>query len=367
MRATKGAQLRLKTYVMRHRAKDTKWKRTPENPSSQLVIIFIIFDWNVLTYLREPDKLSGSPLHFWVLALQEILFSWIDSKRTCFPFSTAHFADIYHGSSDLYDAKLQHLSQITDDWCLFEYPNPESELFLDRCVDIQAYFKICAEHMHSGSTESSEFLKNVQDNVAATLDGQAEEIPSEEWRTLILRLTTALRSQNMDNDTEILRINKAMRNAGPVGEDVQLDFPALSSSATSLDPVAFRASVDEAILNSSFPYRNSTEAIEGLLPYDLSTLPPFMRSLLEANVIVDLVGLSNEKLRKETAARSLHTDLQHLRYGLRTKFFITADEALLQRAKAISVWLDLPVIVFSIQEFVTLTVQVAKKQRPDGA
>lgn len=228
------------------------------------------------------------------------------------------------------------------------------------------YYKFYCTTTEPNESEGADpNTETLQENLAKMISESCQQLPEGDFKETIGRLVQYL--QNPTDGLEILRINKRLRNTKFSYGNIELKFPQINKKVLSNEGSDIHKLVNDALANSTFPFRDTEAYFDMMGRANISILSNFENEISRISDLADFVGATQESLKKSTAFNSKTTDLKHLVFGLRCKFFVSADKACLERARFIARWLNLPVKIFNVDQFVEYCLiqilESAKKRR----
>jgi hypothetical protein len=79
---------------------------------------------------------------------------------------------------------------------------------------------------------------------------------------------------------------------------------------------------------------------------------------MKISSLCDLFGISNEKLKKETAFEGIISDAFHLSFGLRSHYFVTEDKNLYTKALFTKKWMNLSGYILNLDSLIWILIQL---------
>ncbi len=351
-------------------------------------------DANIFSYLTHPEKFEA-PIRIPALCLRGVLHV-LRSDGWVFPYSHAHFADIRQGGANHVRSNLENVESITQSWCIYEaQDSPGPSL---RNVPIAEYYSMLNPgptqangSNGSGHTSAADPLNLMRKAIDETEDAELKKVMSQVFSELTEiekendQFADSMNSflqkgqevigtmfKSMSNHVadrrqkailnrlgesiitmdgmEILKLNRDIRENNI--RDRRIGHPTVDADAVHLSSVELRNKVEAAFAWSNCPY-SSPEDFFRANPLDqLSFFSPFQKQVMQLSGLSDWLGTTRESLKSARAPQSITNDQNHLLFGLRCAVFCTADKVLLTRARFIKQWLDLPVEVLEMDDFV---------------
>jgi hypothetical protein len=309
----------------------------------------IYVDWNTITYVSDLTRIEDVTLKSQCDLLISIFNDLKAKKNSAFPYSIAHLLDIRNGDVSLVDKKLIAIESFTNGWTLQEDIANEFILRLDKCLDCKVHFNWYEQELKNSEMQHKAMQQNfspLYKDISNTFRNlEASLLNDELWNGFMHRLVDCI--ENPNSELNLLRLNKDMRNQNRPNNGASIKFPQLNQNSVNL-----KREVNEIIAKSSFPFQNCADYISFVHPTEITVLSNFENNILRLSQLADFVGVTSEKLQKETAFKSITTDLKHLVFALRSHIFISNDHKLLQKAKFISTWLGLNTQIFKIPDFI---------------
>lgn len=313
------------------------------------------FDWNVLSYLHGIQSLPVGEMQAKVLCLRKVINDLFLRDDWIFPFSRAHFADIKQGDEKLISGKLKFLEQFTHGWSIYQDPLNNNEIYINKYDDASALFDYVYSQSNSSAGVSGgaddqivEFLDPYQERLRQVIDDSAYLYPDNEYKILIKRLSECI--GNPDAGLEGMRISKRIRHIRLKGIDIK--HPQIKDISNVQDREELKKLVNQCLRKSSYPFSTYEEFFSLYNFNAIMVLSEYHKDIIKLMYLADLIGLSSEKLNKDTAFESLTTDLAHLTLALKCNMFITEDVNLLRKARFICKWLNIDTKVFNIDGFI---------------
>ncbi|AVV78739.1 MULTISPECIES: hypothetical protein [Leptospira] len=330
--------------------------------------ILIYLDWNVITYLNDFSHLRAEDQTS-CESMKLIIEKYLNNENFIFPFSHAHYLDINQGGREYVDSKLENLSKTSNSWRIYEDIPSDYQLKIQILHDVKFDYKICIDSFTNSQTFTSA-INLITQPINFAIGGFfklfSHFLLNSNQKDLILRLGNVIQSQ--EYGTEILKINKAMRNAFNTEDSlVKVFYPDINKSGQSNQKLNLKELVTESFTNANHFLFPSYEKFFEWLPYEkITIISGFQKEIMKLSDLADLVALVSEDLGKKTSFGSITNDKIHLTMGLRCSIFVSNDKNLLKKAKFIREWMKLNVMIFNIDEFNTFMLKIIYKKENPG-
>lgn len=303
----------------------------------------IYIDWNIYSYLSGLSD-NSSDIQSKSLCFLQTILRFIDLAHTCFPYSDFHFRDIMLGDESYYTSKVDFLSEQTKGWRIHEDKINNKQVRIDKTIDMNEHFlqySKTAKFNTNPLVLSNELIQNLKNAVS----------PNDDFQKFRIEVIKILESNSDPAGLTILKVNKKMRNMNIKKNKNNVRFPSLNKDVLK-DDIDLKKVVMEEIKLSNFNY----SIIENMYGFIEEITSPFIseftREVMKLASLCDLIGLSNEKLSKQTSFDGIINDMSHLSLGLRSHVFITEDHNLRLKALFIKKWLSLPVLIYDMDSFI---------------
>lgn len=312
----------------------------------------IYLDWNIVSYIFGLSTLS-TELSNTVDCFKQILFSELDMSRCCIPYSFCHYRDILMGDEQLYKEKNECLHKLSRDWRISEDKIKKENIRLDKCLDSEKDFEIYRNNtkfsktplniprelleMYRTSSSNDEKLNKLKEDIYAIIDDN--KIPA---------------------GLSILRVNRKLRSSKIMLNSKPFKYPSISKEVIDKD-IDIKKKVEECLKQSSIDYKLLQPILDTIYNITKTILSTFSNQVLKLCQLCDFVGLTNEKLSKDTSFDSQINDILHISLGLRSSVFITEDKNLQIKAKFIKKWLGLKTIICDMDSFIVFILKQGLK------
>lgn len=308
-------------------------------------------DWNIISYLNDPSCLKHHQ-KISLLCLKEIL-NQITRSSMIVPYSYVHFSDIRQGPRIYHKTWVSYLESTSDRWKVAELPENRDKVALYKIESVFNDFLEYNSDQHSFESRSPIF-----DNIASKafepvnteILRQIKKYENNPNAKILNQVVDLFSSENIIDGLQILKFNKTLRNNLRDMNDIKIRYPEAKRFIKGNQTRPFKQLVDESILKSDLPWK-SFEELEKATPI-ISTagfLSPFMEKVNNLSMFAIMLGIGIDKLKKETAFKSLVNDMGHISLGLRCHYFVTEDSALIEKAVFIKNMMELPVVILGAE------------------
>jgi hypothetical protein len=196
------------------------------------------------------------------------------------------------------------------------------------------------------------YIHPIYENVSNIIRNSKSSLPNDTWKNYIDQLSDSIGKEN--NELIMLRLNKKIRNESRLKNGLPIRFPQINQKEIKNNSVNLKNLVNEILKKSSFPFQSADDFVRLVYPNEITVLSKFENEIIRLSAISDFLGVTSEKLKKETAFKSISADLKHLVFALRSNIFLSNDNNLICKAKFISTWLGLSNQILGIEEFIQL-------------
>ncbi len=309
-------------------------------------------DWNIYSYLLGINEIIDPEVKAKIMCFKHIYLNNINKEKTVFPYSYAHFLDIMQGEQSFVEDKIYILNEISKNWIIYEDQNNKEQVLLNKVESIKNEYERYLNDQIQGKKISSEmnpFIQSIIEPGWIDAFNTINEIPDSEVKTACLKLLNSIKKQNgMKPEIETLKFNKFIRNQKLEYEGKKFKFPGVNEKIIDFEMERLKKSVDSCLKQSDYPFNSSDDYFESSIKVPLFS--NFFQKVGELCGLVDLIGLTSEKIKGDKSFQGIINDQIHLSHGLRSHYFITEDKNLLVKSKFIKKWLNLPVKIFDIDE-----------------
>lgn len=314
-------------------------------------------DWNVISYLRNPDDIKNDELRKRTLCLSNILFGILNKNYFVIPYSNAHLLDIFNGSKEYEKPSLEFIDKISSNWQISEEFSNKEILRIDKIQNIFDNYN----SYHESLTETNKYTICLSQLLEPLFDFVKQYIEyttdlnetTQKHKEEIADLLTCLFPMNDEElKIKLLKKNKNYKFNLKDLEGKKIKFPNYESAKAKCPHKNIKEIVDFCIKMSDLPF-DSLEDIKIKLNFNNYTpaLSQFHNKISNLYFLAEFINVSTEKLDSKTAFQGIVNDQFHINYGLRCNIFITEDDALYKKGKFIKDWIQSNTHIFKIDDF----------------